>query len=240
MWTNRINAWRLSERGASEQKQRPNFYHVPRGYPMNDLDTVDRKYYDKKKREREKERRQRGESRSQSSISPVLAKLSSPRDWNGRTSLLRACKNDDLEKAKQCFKQRPEDLNVPDDAGNTPLQRAAQEGFVNIVQFLLQAGAEVDTQNRDKDTPLIDAVEAAHVEVVRLLLEFGANPRLANADGDIPYDLVPEDNLNCEEIGLLIAKAKGRDFRKRRNLSNFTKGEEHLTRISEDPGQGPV
>ncbi|THC98609.1 hypothetical protein EYZ11_001887 [Aspergillus tanneri] len=114
------------------------------------------------------------------------------RDQNGRTRLA----------------QRPEDLNVADNAGNTPLQIASLEGCAPIVKFLLEAGCEIDTKNIDKDTPLIDAVENGHLDVVKLLLEAGANPRTVNAEGDEPYDLIPTDSDDYEEIRRVLAEAK--------------------------------
>jgi hypothetical protein len=108
------------------------------------------------------------------------------------------------------YGERPEDLNVPDNAGNTPLQVASLNGEEQIVKFLLDAGCEINTKNIDKDTPLIDAVENGNVEVVKLLLEAGANPRTVNASGDEPYELVPTDLKDDEydEIRKLLADAK--------------------------------
>lgn len=151
------------------------------------------------------------------------AKPSGPRKWrdkNGRTFLSRACNNEDLDKVKQCYNDRPEDVNLPDNAGNTPLQIASLEGFASIVEFLLGNGAEVDTRNIDKETPLIDAVENGHLEVVKLLLKFGANPRLSNSRGDEPYELVPQDDENYKVIRKLIADAKDDDFTTRRKSSD--------------------
>ncbi|KAK4935086.1 hypothetical protein LTR10_023786 [Elasticomyces elasticus] len=137
------------------------------------------------------------------------------RDRNGRTFLARACNNNDLELAKLKFDERPEELNVADNAGNTPLQIAALEGHTEIVQFLLEKGCEVDTLNIDKETPLIDSVENGHLEVIRLLLEHGANPRLGNAKGEEPYELVKESDENYAEIRRLIAEAKDKPVSRR-------------------------
>jgi len=151
-------------------------------------------------------------------MSPV--KVTGPRKWrdkNGRTYLSRACNNNDLEAARARFAERPEDLNMADNAGNTPLQIAALEGFVEIVKFLLENGADVDTRNIDHETPLIDAVENGHVEVIKLLLDYEANPRLANAKGDEPYELVPADDENYAEIRKLLASAKEHEIKRRRS-----------------------
>ncbi|PLB46774.1 hypothetical protein P170DRAFT_477643 [Aspergillus steynii IBT 23096] len=130
------------------------------------------------------------------------------RDQNGRTRLARACAAQELDIAMARHAERPEDLNVADNAGNTPLQIAALEGSAPIVKFLLDAGCEIDTKNIDKDTPLIDAVENGHLDVVKLLLEAGANPRTVNAEGDEPYELVLSDSDDYEQIRRVLADAK--------------------------------
>jgi Ankyrin repeats (3 copies) len=139
------------------------------------------------------------------------------RDQNGRTRLARACAAQEYEVAMARHAEHPEDLNVADNAGNTPLQIASLEGCAPIVKFLLNAGCEIDTKNIDKDTPLIDAVENGHLEVIKLLLDAGANPRLVNAEGDEPYDLVPSDTEDYDEIRKIIARAKTNPARKRRS-----------------------
>lgn len=140
------------------------------------------------------------------------------RDKNGRTFLARACSNNDLESARARYDERPHDLNVADNAGNTPLQIASLEGYIDIVEFLLQKNCEVDSKNIDKETPLIDAVENGHVEVVKLLLKYGANPRQGNAKGDEPYELVQhEDENSYQEIRKLITEAKSSDTRRRKS-----------------------
>lgn len=139
------------------------------------------------------------------------------RDKNGRTFLARACNNNDLAAAKTRLAERPQDLNIADNAGNTPLQIAALEGFTDIVKFLLEQNCEVDTKNIDKESPLIDAVENGHVEVVKLLLDYGANPRLGNAKGDEPYELVPIDDENYHAIRRLLAEAKEKDNNRRKS-----------------------
>jgi hypothetical protein len=154
------------------------------------------------------------------------------RDQNGRTRLARACAAQEHDAAVARHEERPEDLNVSDNAGNTPLQIASLEGCAPIVKFLLGAGCEIDTKNIDRDTPLIDAVENGHLEVVKLLLDAGANPRMVNAEGDEPYDLVPSDSEDYKEIRRIIAEAKAHPPRKRRS-------EDHGVRSSSSKGSVP-
>ncbi|KAM5501669.1 hypothetical protein McanMca71_005130 [Microsporum canis] len=153
------------------------------------------------------------------------------RDQNGRTRLARACAAQEIEAAKCRQAERPEDLNVPDNAGNTPLQIAALEGCAEIVKFLIEAGCDIHTKNIDRDTPLIDAVENGHLDVVKILLEAGANPRVGNAKGDEPYDLVPSDNENRHELRRVLADAKYNGNRRRK--SDDISG--HGTASTKDP-----
>lgn len=137
------------------------------------------------------------------------------RDRSGRTLLARACAQDAGE-AERWLKERPEDIDVPDNAGNTPLQIAALEGDVEVVQLLLDAGCDTTSKNIDKDTPLIDAVENGHLEVVRLLLKAGLDPRQKNAKGQEPLELIPVDDEEAEDIrdALLASKKEKESLRR--------------------------
>ncbi|CAI8041202.1 Ankyrin repeat domain-containing protein 50, partial [Geodia barretti] len=61
----------------------------------------------------------------------------------------------------------------------SPLGSAAEDGYTEIVEKLISAGAVINYQNKDGATPLIMASYKGHLEVVRLLLESGAK--------DLPY-----------------------------------------------------
>lgn len=130
-------------------------------------------------------------------------------DRSGRTPVARACANDNLEQLVRELKERPQHLNEEDYAKNTPLQIAALEGFMEIVQHLIRQDCIVNCKNIDGDTPLIDAVENGHLQVVDLLLEAGADPRLRNGKGFEPLDLVKEnDDYEAIRDALIAAKEK--------------------------------
>lgn len=137
-------------------------------------------------------------------------------DAHGQTLLARACARGEYETAKQRLGERPEDLNVADYAGNTPLQIAAINGCEDIVQLLIEAGCNLDCVNYDKDTPLLDAVDNGHLGVVKLLLEAGVNPRKANVNGEEPLDRVSEDTDNAEDIRAALMAARKRAGERRR------------------------
>lgn len=137
-------------------------------------------------------------------------------DAHGQTPLAKACSKGELENVKRRLAERPEDINFPDYAGNTPLQCAAINGYDDIVKLLIASRCDIECMNHDKDTPLLDAVENGHLEVVKLLLDAGVNPRKANVSGQEPLDLVTDDSEEAEAIraALIEAKQKMADLRR--------------------------
>ncbi|MEM9907913.1 MAG: ankyrin repeat domain-containing protein [Cyanobacteria bacterium P01_D01_bin.44] len=59
---------------------------------------------------------------------------------------------------------------------NTALTYAARDGFTEIAQALIDAGADVNWIDSEGVTPLILAAFKGHSELAQLLLEHGADP----------------------------------------------------------------
>lgn len=72
------------------------------------------------------------------------------------------------------------DANSQNRYGTTPLEAAAEGGFVAAVQTLLEYGADQNKRGNSGYTPLHRAVQNGHDAVVRTLLEHGAGPNLDN------------------------------------------------------------
>lgn len=173
---------------------------------------------------------------------PMTSKQSHKKilDRSGRTAVARACANDNLEQLALALKERPQHLNEPDYARNTPLQIAAIEGFVDPVRYLIDEGCVIDCKNIDGDTPLIDAVENGHLQVVDLLLEAGADPRLRNGTGFEPLDLVNDENDDYEAIrGSLIASKEKQSLR-RPSEDQSTGAKDNDTASLSAPGGSPT
>jgi len=71
--------------------------------------------------------------------------------------------------------------------GRTPLHRACLENSPEIVEFLLQSGADPNIKGEHCDEPLLEIViesEDNVFEIVKLLLQFGANPSVQGPDND--------------------------------------------------------
>ena len=69
-----------------------------------------------------------------------------------------------------------------------PLIAAASAGDADIVEVLLQHGANINAiNNYNEYTARISAVEAGHTKVVELLLQWSAEPDIIAPYGDVFY-----------------------------------------------------
>jgi ankyrin repeat protein len=68
----------------------------------------------------------------------------------------------------------PDELNLPEDDGLTPLHLAAENCHTNVLMLLLDKGADVNVTAKDKSTPLHLAAQEGCTDVVTALLMRGA------------------------------------------------------------------
>ncbi|XP_047026936.1 tonsoku-like protein [Helicoverpa zea] len=120
-------------------------------------------------------------------------------------------------------------VNIRDNAGWLPLHEACIHGHVEIVNILINSGANVNDRggsNCDGITPLYDAASNGHLDVVQLLLEKGAIPSLKTDFGETPLrvlqkwrtstiltkdDEIMYNNI-CNKIHSLIDKTNTTDI----------------------------
>jgi beta-lactamase regulating signal transducer with metallopeptidase domain len=80
------------------------------------------------------------------------------------------------------LQQAPPARATPDEIMRYTLNRTmidfAEDGHINGVTAMLDAGADVNAQILGEGTALVNAAEEGHLDVVRLLLDRGANPNL--------------------------------------------------------------
>ena len=83
------------------------------------------------------------------------------------------------------------DVNWKDDDRSTALGKAVIRDSIDIVQLLLDNGADPNSTNNNNRTPLHSAVFInPNKEFIELLLQYGANPNIEDIDGETPIDLV--------------------------------------------------
>jgi uncharacterized protein len=92
----------------------------------------------------------------------------------------RAAAGGDLAEVQRLVGQDPGLLQAKSPAGSTPLMRAAARGHLEVVRWLVNQGAALDEQDRNKCTALCFASSEGHSPVVRLLLARGADPKISD------------------------------------------------------------
>ena len=78
------------------------------------------------------------------------------------------------------------DLNLPDDAGLTPLHLAANHCHTNVVMLLLNQGAKVNARAAGGATPLHLAAQEGCADAVTMLLAKGAKINARDDQGYTP------------------------------------------------------
>lgn len=95
-------------------------------------------------------------------------------------------KTEALKKVNLLLAQHP-NLEARDSAtGDTPLMSAVESGSKEVVMALLEAGAQVNSQNNYGETALHQAYFYGHPELADILLQHGADPDIADVSGIAP------------------------------------------------------
>ena len=108
---------------------------------------------------------------------------------HGTTALMYAARQGDL-RLVEALAQRGADLN------DGSLLRAAEGGYVDMVQFLLRSGADVDVPTKAGTTPLVYAAWKGHASIVDLLISAGANENVEPKTGSPLAHAVERGHIN--------------------------------------------
>ncbi len=107
--------------------------------------------------------------------------------------------------------QKGANPNIADNRGRTPLIAAAQIGFVEGVQALVDAGARLDVGNETGETPLIAAVHARNIELIGVLIAAGADPDRADNAGRTARDYATMPGVSGRVINAIEASERDDD-----------------------------
>ncbi|XP_070540511.1 fibronectin type 3 and ankyrin repeat domains protein 1-like [Ptychodera flava] len=93
---------------------------------------------------------------------------------------------EDTYKVQQILESGEVPVDVPDKYGLSPLMSAAQKGYINIVDVLIQHRADVNFQNDSGKNALMLACFAGQLEVVKTLRAEGATWEVCDKGGSTP------------------------------------------------------
>lgn len=125
-------------------------------------------------------------------------------------------------------------LESTDYRKRTPLQLAAEQGRMNIVRYLVEAGADVDAATSEKTgeiTPLRFAIANGDIAMVTYLIENGADVNKTNTQGWTPL-MTAARSGHSDIIDILLDA--GADLHAR------TESGKAITRIASDAGYTDV
>lgn len=117
--------------------------------------------------------------------------------YQGQTALFWAIGEGHLSAIKTLVRQGAA-LERKNACGHTPLDQAVSYGDINVVTFLLEAGAKVNAQSTN-GSALHMACAYRRVQIAKLLLAKGANPTALDQEGRTPEQLA------------MMGKRNGRD-----------------------------
>ena len=107
-----------------------------------------------------------------------------------RIELLKAVGNGDLEVLKKYVEATKADVNwlEKDEDGKeqTPLMMASRKGKLELAQYLVERGAELDKANERGVTAVYRAAQEGHLAMLQFLLQQGADKDKVTDDGCSP------------------------------------------------------
>jgi len=126
---------------------------------------------------------------------PDIAKLLVQR--GAEISVFEACAAGELGRAQEWLARQPDLINTYAPDGFQPLGLAAFFGHVDIVEFLLDKGALVNSPSHNpmRVMPLHSAIASRRTEIVKLLLEHGADVNPAQADDFTPLHEAAQNGM---------------------------------------------
>lgn len=98
------------------------------------------------------------------------------------------CKEGNLATLKLHLEKNKKLINSSDAENLSLLHWAVDRNQINIVEYLLNSGVNVNIQDSDLQTPLHYAVTCEHKVIIKLLLHYGSDTQLKDMDGNTPID----------------------------------------------------
>jgi hypothetical protein len=130
-----------------------------------------------------------------------------------------AASNGELERVKRLLDGKTKEyinINGVDAEGTPPLVYASCFGHEDVAAILIEEGATVDIQDKNRWTPLMWAMTNRHKAIVKLLLDHGASTDVKSSGGRTAFDFVePNSEISdyLHESGYTIGNAgMGDDF----------------------------
>lgn len=103
------------------------------------------------------------------------------------------------------------DLDEPrDNQGATLLHVASANGYIKVVEFLLENRASTDVVDHDSWQPVHAAACWGHLEVLELLVQYGADLNVRNKHDETPADICEDGEMRARILRLAVEQEESR------------------------------
>ena len=90
---------------------------------------------------------------------------------NGLNPFVHAVSINNFELVKFFLSETNINIDITDEFGNTALIKASEKGYMEMVDYLINNGADINYQNKQGVTPAMKAAERNNFYVIKLLLD---------------------------------------------------------------------
>ncbi|XP_011702110.1 PREDICTED: ankyrin repeat domain-containing protein 49-like [Wasmannia auropunctata] len=119
-------------------------------------------------------------------------------------AMLSAAEEGNLDKIKKLLSKNCLLLDCTDKDGYTPLHRACYANNVQVVEYLLEAGARIDAKTQNEWQPLHSACCWNNTECAEALIANGADVNARSKGDQTPLHLVSASSHNSPALQLLL------------------------------------
>ncbi len=126
--------------------------------------------------------------------------------------------DEDIERLKQLMEQGANLEGQVD--GWTPLLRAAYEGNTEILNYLLDQGANIDFKDQAQSTPLDWAITNNNTDIARILVERGADIEASDEDDYTPLMITVAEG-NFDIVRILLDKGSNIEARDKQGKTSL-------------------
>ncbi|HUS86047.1 MAG TPA: ankyrin repeat domain-containing protein [Bacteroidales bacterium] len=116
----------------------------------------------------------------------VLAALMLSGVMTQAQDIIESVKEGDLEKVKTLIETGPQQLNIKDESGRSPLFWAVSQNNLEISYYLISKGADVNAADHLLKTPLHIAATNGYKEIVEILIKQDASLEARDDYGRTP------------------------------------------------------